>query len=248
MSSSENETFLSEGDNLRSFEHEGFGIDLVGNINKNSNEDKELEEFKKFLMTKSKKRKKEKMKLKNENPKFSDDLYVNHDIVDINMDVEFEGYTYTDLLNRAYRKLDKPISISRINLPKLSISPVGGKKTGWGNFSLICSKINRDPQHVKTFFLTEMQTTGNVLKSGGLLFLGKWRNKHIESILNKYRKFYINCNNCKSCDTIIQKDKITKLYFLKCNQCQSSRSIQNIKNGYLPTSKRSRLLKKKNQR
>jgi len=46
--------------------------------------------------------------------------------------------------------------------------------------------MHREPQHVISFLLVEMGTTGSVDGSGRLVIKGKFQQKQIENILRRY--------------------------------------------------------------
>ena len=99
-------------------------------------------------------------------------------------------YPYTVLLDRIFRQLNdnNPNLIARQShkLPPPQTALHGTKKTGWGNFKKICDELKRKPEHVKLFFLTEMNTTGNLDGSNSFIIKGRWKPKQVESLLKKY--------------------------------------------------------------
>merc|ERR1712129_262612 len=116
----------------------------------------------------------------------------------------------TELLDRIFGKIteNNPTLISKEShsLPPPQTALHGSRKTGWGNFKKICDELNRKPEHVKLFFLTEMNTTGNMDGSNSFIIKGRLRPKQIESLLKKYIKEYVTCNNCRSPQTVMEKD------------------------------------------
>jgi translation initiation factor 2 subunit 2 len=67
-----------------------------------------------------------------------------------------------ELIGRERKKL-KPPAVSR----------VGTTRTAWTNFREICAGMRRSPDHVLSFFLAELGTTGSIDGSDRLLVRGK---------------------------------------------------------------------------
>jgi len=145
-------------------------------------------------------------------------------------------YPYIVLLTRVFDKLyannTNLLERQSHHLPPPQTAFHGSKKTGWGNFKAICDGLNRSQDHVKSYFLAEMNTTGNLDGSNSLIIKGRWKPKEIESLLKKYIKEYVTCNNCRSPKTTMRKDNATRLYFLECTECKASRSVKAIKTGF----------------
>jgi translation initiation factor 2 subunit 2 len=158
-------------------------------------------------------------------------------------------YPYTNLLDRIYHQLNEKnpncFEQKSHKLPPPQTHLIGSKKTGWGNFNNICQKLGRKPDHVKQFFLAEMNTTGNLDGDGNLILKGRWRPKQFESLLKKYIREYIECQNCHSPITTLTKDNTTRLLFLTCTVCKSQRSVAPIKAGFHAVSKDDRRQAKK---
>lgn len=125
--------------------------------------------------------------------------------------------------------------------------------------------MQRDPQHVYQFFMTELGTEGSIdgnqrliirtWVSGSLvpkfiLFLtpfslfiilgGRYLPKYIESLLRKYVLEYVTCTMCRSPNTELVKNQASRLYFCKCRDCGSERSVAPIKAGYHATNRADR--------
>lgn len=148
-------------------------------------------------------------------------------------------YTYAYLLNRLYENLqDTGVEIKHKFTVKMPIvQRLGSKKTGWMNFIDCAGNINREQNHLQSFLLSELSTEGNIDGNGYLIIKGIYNQKNIESILRKYVVSYVQCSVCKSLDTTIEKNSSTRLNFLVCSQCKSSRSLQQINTEYKSTIK-----------
>ena len=143
-------------------------------------------------------------------------------------------YTYDYLLNKLYENLER--SDTKINQKFTVKMPIvqrlGAKKTAWINFIDCAKNINREKTHLQTFINSELSTEGNIDGNGYLLIKGIYNQKNIESILRKYVSSYVQCPLCKSLDTTIEKNNVTRLSLLVCSNCKSSRTLQQINTEY----------------
>jgi translation initiation factor 2 subunit 2 len=153
-------------------------------------------------------------------------------------------YTYDELLDRLVQLLqaNNPELVEKkrriIKPPQLSL--MSSKKTLWINFQEICSMMQRHPDHVYSFFMAELGTEGSIDGNQRLVIRGKYVPKYIESLLRKYVVEYVTCEMCRSPNTDLVKDPNTRLYFLHCKDCGSSRSVAPIRSGYHATSRADR--------
>ncbi|PIA38520.1 hypothetical protein AQUCO_02700016v1 [Aquilegia coerulea] len=145
-------------------------------------------------------------------------------------------YKYEELLGRVF-------NILRENNPELAgdrrrtvmrppqVLREGTKKTVFVNFMDLCKTMHRQPEHVMTFLLSELGTSGSLDGLQRLVVKGRFAPKNFEGILRRYVNDYVICNGCKSPDTILSKEN--RLYFLRCEQCGSGRSVQPIRAGFV---------------
>lgn len=150
--------------------------------------------------------------------------------------VDPPSYSYSHLLQRV-------VSLLLTNNPELTekrrntIKPpqlmrVGTKKTLWVNFTEICRMMRRAPEHVFQYMLAELGTEGSIDAQQRLVIKGKFIPKYIEQLLRKYVIEYVTCNMCRSFNTTLTKDSVSRLHFVHCQDCGSSRSVAPIKAGY----------------
>ncbi len=162
--------------------------------------------------------------------------------------VKKELYSYQTLLDRLYEnKVNNNININRkVRLKPPIISNIGSKKSVITNYSEMCNGLNRDYTHLMQYINAETGSECNLDSNSRLIIHGKYTSKSIESILKKYISEYISCKNCKSINTNLTKDSSTRLNFVVCNDCKSSRSVNIIKTGYHAETKADRKNKRKN--
>ncbi|CAA6656385.1 unnamed protein product [Spirodela intermedia] len=145
-------------------------------------------------------------------------------------------YFYEELLDRVF-------NILRQNNPDLAgdrrrtvmrppqVLREGTKKTVFVNFMDLCKTMHRQPDHVQNFLLAEMGTSGSLDGQQRLVVKGRFAPKNFEGILRRYVNEYVICHGCKSPNTILSKEN--RLFFLRCEQCSSSRSVAPIKAGFV---------------
>lgn len=148
-----------------------------------------------------------------------------------------QEYTYMFLLQRAMANINamNPSLCSeptKISLKPLDVQREGTRKTVVTNFDVLCKDINRDKNHVLSFFLCELCNDGSIDAQDRMILKGRYSPGAISSIARKYIEQYVMCNGCKSFNTIIDRDKATRLFFLRCSNCHASQSVSPIQQGY----------------
>ncbi|GBO39504.1 Eukaryotic translation initiation factor 2 subunit 2 [Araneus ventricosus] len=145
-------------------------------------------------------------------------------------------YTYECLLKRVFdimREKDPNRDVDckkKLIMKPPQIIRIGTKKSSFVNFIETCKLLHRLPQHLQSFLLVELGTSGSVDGNNQLIIKGRFDQKQIESVLRSYIKEYVTCHTCRSPDTILQKD--TRLFFLQCETCGSRCSVASIKSGF----------------
>ncbi|CCI50285.1 unnamed protein product [Albugo candida] len=185
-----------------------------------------------FDLTKKKKKKKKKEVIE---PISSETISPTNDGIGMMQDPAMYSYE-KELLARIMTKLHE-------NNPELSdrkrhtmkppqLMRVGTKKTLWVNFQEICQMMHRNPDHVLQFTLTELGTEGSIDGNQRLVIRGRYVPKYIESVLRKYITEYVTCQMCRSPNTTLTRDSVSRLYFVHCQECGSSRSVSAIRSGF----------------
>jgi len=146
-------------------------------------------------------------------------------------------YTYDDLLDRAYCILrtcnpELKREKKKIILKPPQVAREGAKRTAFINFQELCTMMNRSQEHVKQFMLAELGAGGSLDGSMRLLVKGRFLAKDFEKVLRQYMIEYVVCNSCKSAETILDRDQISRLLYIKCTQCGASRSVTNVNSGF----------------
>lgn len=145
-------------------------------------------------------------------------------------------YTYDELLARVFDIMRKknPEMVAgekkRFIMKPPQCARVGTRKTSFVNFTEICAVLKRQPKHCLSFILAELGTSGSVDGNNQLIIKGRFQQKQLESVLRSYIKEYVTCHTCRSPDTSLERQD--RLYFLRCNVCQSRCSVASIKSGF----------------
>ncbi len=219
---------------------------LQVNIDNNNDEIEDIDlEFKNLLLLKKKKKK----LLKNIDDKVDntvDNTELKNGLV-IKDNISVDNFNYDLMLNRA---LNNRISISEskthLKLVPPLVEKISIKKVMFVNIKQISNIIERDIEHLKQFILTECSTTGSFDEEKRLILKGRYDSKQIESILKKYINEYVKCNNCSNLSTKLEKDTITRLTFIICNNCKSKKSVSLIKEGFHATLRGDRIKERQN--
>ena len=114
---------------------------------------------------------------------------------------------------------------------------VGSTRSAWVNFRACCAMMKRAQEHVMSFFLAELGTTGSIDGSERFLIRGKYPPKYVENLLRKYITEYVKCVMCNSLETELHRDAESRLFFLNCKSCGSQRSVAPIKAGFHATAR-----------
>ncbi|CAL8998800.1 unnamed protein product [Prunus brigantina] len=97
-----------------------------------------------------------------------------------------------------------------------------------------CKRLHRQPDHLMAFLLAELGTSGSLDGQQRLVVKGRFAPKNFEAILRAYVKItdqYVQCNGCKSPDTILSKEN--RLFRLRCEKCGADRTVNPIKTGFV---------------
>jgi len=136
------------------------------------------------------------------------------------------GMEYEDMLERAYKALPETLKEeSRFEIPVIE-SAIQGRVTVLHNFSEVAKTLNRSPEMLGKYFLSEMGTSGE-LTAQRLVLKGQFRPSQLQDKLESFVKSFVLCPECKRPDTLIIHEK--RMSFLKCQACGARHSIATIK-------------------
>jgi translation initiation factor 2 subunit 2 len=159
--------------------------------------------------------------------------------------VDDEIPTYEEMLSKLYKEIKKSSpemldGAMKLKLKRPTLARIGTKRTAWTNFTECCETLKRTTDHVKDFILAELGATGSI--DGDDYFIVKFilKDKHLETVIRKYMKEYVQCRVCNGYDTEMKREAAHRLNIISCCHCKSQRSVENIKVGYHATTKADR--------
>jgi len=134
-------------------------------------------------------------------------------------------YTIDYMIDRAYNKLEEIHNESQLENIKLTkpITTRLNRKTKITNFRIICSNLNRDENHLLKHFHEEISPDISISGKGSLVLTGTHRDNNINNVMISYIKKYVKCSECSSYNTQLTKEN--GLVFIKCEKCDSKKSI-----------------------
>lgn len=157
---------------------------------------------------------------------------------------EENNLTYKELLDRVYETLKarNPDFVAgekkKFVMKPPEVVRISARKTAFANFTEIVKLMHRQQDHVLTFMLAELGTTGTLDGNNKLVVKGRFQQKQIENVLRRYIREYVTCHTCRSPNTILTKED--RLFYLTCETCNARCTVAAIKSGFVAfTGKRS---------
>ena len=133
---------------------------------------------------------------------------------------------YDELLKKAYEKMPKLESTGeRFEVPVAEVLHQGNQ-TLIKNFSVIASKLRREPQHILKFLTKELASPGN-FDGQRALFQTYLQQKAVQNKIEAYVKEYVICKECKRPDTRLERDE--RIEFMKCEACGARSPMKAVK-------------------
>eukprot|EP00287_Rhodomonas_sp_CCMP768_P008259 CAMPEP_0196717632 /NCGR_PEP_ID=MMETSP1091-20130531/999_1 /TAXON_ID=302021 /ORGANISM="Rhodomonas sp., Strain CCMP768" /LENGTH=212 /DNA_ID=CAMNT_0042058045 /DNA_START=30 /DNA_END=668 /DNA_ORIENTATION=- len=153
-------------------------------------------------------------------------------------------YPYADILQRVYdaiaEKNPELMGGKKFTMIPPQVAREGSKKTVFVNFKDMCKRMHRTMDHVMSYFNAELGVACSLDPEGKLTFKGRFTPKQIESVVRNYMIAYVQCQMCKSFDSLLVKDSVTRLTFIECNRCQARKSVSNVEKGFHATNRADR--------
>lgn len=132
---------------------------------------------------------------------------------------------YKKLLDKALAQLP-PVATKkdRFEMPKPQ-SSISGNRTILYNSKEISDRLRRDREHLLKFLSGELATAGTI-DGAQVIFQGKFDNKTIERLVERYTQEFVLCPICHQPDTRIIREE--RLYFLVCDACGARSSLRGL--------------------
>lgn len=133
--------------------------------------------------------------------------------------------SYMKLLDRAWSQLPPEVTKKdRFELPK-PVSSIAGNRTVLYNFKEVSDRLRRNNEHLLKYLSGELATAGTI-DGNRAIFQGKFDNKTLERLLERYTQEFVLCPTCHQPDTKIVREE--RLYFLVCEACGARSSIRGM--------------------
>ena len=150
--------------------------------------------------------------------------------------VSLPTYTYEYLLNRVLDQINttntKSQNNNRSGISAPTIIKVGSKRIVWTNFNDFCVKTRRNSEHIYHYMTTELGSECSIDGMQRLVIKGRFVPKYIDSLMKNYIQAYVSCSSCFSHNTLLTKDSISRIYFIRCEDCCCVKSVSTIKQGF----------------
>jgi translation initiation factor 2 subunit 2 len=163
-------------------------------------------------------------------------------------EVQSSDYSYIVLLDRAFQQVraaNPETDRKKTTLPIPILTRGGPRKTIWNNFKQTCDVLQRGVEHFQQFVVAELGSEASLDATSQLIIRGKYTPKQVESLLRNYINSYVACPQCRSSNTVLTKDSVTRLVYIECNDCSCKRSVNAIKTGFHATSRADRKASRK---
>lgn len=102
-----------------------------------------------------------------------------------------DGFDYDEMLAKLYSTLHAHNPAlsggrKRVRVPAPEVARVGSTRVAWTNFKEIAAKVKRSQEHLQSFFLAELGTTGAIDGSERFLIRGRYLPRVLENLLSRY--------------------------------------------------------------
>ncbi|MEM2094292.1 MAG: translation initiation factor IF-2 subunit beta [Candidatus Bathyarchaeia archaeon] len=132
---------------------------------------------------------------------------------------------YQKLLERALSQLPKRAEQRGRFEPPHARSSVSGNRTILLNLKEICERIGRDREHLLRYLAGELATSAST-DADHVIFQGRFDNRTIDSLIQRYIENAVLCPICRQPDTkIVRRDRISQL---QCEACGAASPIRGI--------------------
>lgn len=134
-----------------------------------------------------------------------------------------ETYDTKFLVDRVYTELKKMDTSSS----KLKLVPPDvifqNQRTYIQNMKQIRTKLQREEADILKYFEEELRAKITIDQTGTFVITGKFQPNNIKNVLANYIKAYVLCDQCKSQDTSMVREK--RRNYLVCNSCHSKKVV-----------------------
>ncbi len=133
---------------------------------------------------------------------------------------------YDELFERARKKLpEKVFEQSRFEIPEIR-SVIEGNKTFIVNIREVLERINREENHFLKFMAGELAASVT-MEGARAVFAGKHAKVTLQTLLERYVKEYVICEECGKPDTQFITE--TRILRKRCDACGATTSVKPLR-------------------
>jgi len=132
---------------------------------------------------------------------------------------------YEKMLDNIYKAIPEKVKTKeRFEIPKFS-SYISGKQTVINNLADVSKQLRREQSHLMKFLMKELAVPGVIKAKKGVL-QGKFKQDMLNSLLEKYIKEFVQCNECGKHDTeLITFEGAT---YKRCEVCGARAPVRKL--------------------
>lgn len=132
---------------------------------------------------------------------------------------------YKKLLDKALSQLPEGVERKDRFTSPHARTVVSGSQTMLLNLKEIVDRIRRDNNHFVKYIAKELATSGSIDRNR-VIFQGRFDNRTINGLLDRYVKKFVVCPVCHQPDTRIERKN--RFTFLHCDACGAQSSIRGM--------------------
>ena len=118
-----------------------------------------------------------------------------------------------------------------VTVPPLLMVRDGSRKTRFANFAMVCNAVRRSPKHFSAFLSAEIGRDVFGAADGSLVMPGRYNTKLANQLFSSYFMKYVQCKQCQSADTQLERDRQDRVHYLSCANCQARQPMVSISKG-----------------
>ena len=99
------------------------------------------------------------------------------------------------------------------------------RNTIWSNMGLFCETVHRDTDRVSLYLMQELCIKTTICDQGLRIVKSGMDSRKLQTVLSKYIKEHVMCDQCRGMDTRTDKNPATRHWEIHCQECGSTNSM-----------------------
>jgi translation initiation factor 2 beta subunit (eIF-2beta)/eIF-5 len=95
----------------------------------------------------------------------------------------------------------------------------------WSNLVTFCETVHREPETVSTYLIKELCIKATICDQGLRIVKSRLDSRKLQTVLKKYIKEKVMCDQCRGLHTKTEKNPITRCWEIQCEGCGSTNSV-----------------------